>query len=485
MTETELQQLAKQWQEIKNSDERESFYDREVFPAIKQVVVPRERNLHKETYTHLILPVGLSPEPLILSILILQPEEVYLLYTSASKKYLDRIVQEADLRFNQVEKDEIDDTNVPEIYQKVRAIYDKWGQPKKVAVDISGGKKSMVGGCALAGSLIGARLFYVDSNFDPVSRKPEPGTETLRILENPYDVIGDLKWERARELFTQLDFVGAQRLLEELKSETSTPTAYEAFALLCEAYSAWDDWKIELALKSMQSAVDTIERYARLNPATPLHHQLERLQKQAAILATLQQALRHLEDEKKSELEVLTNPVLYLSIAATLRAGAIRQEQRGKLDVAALLWYRLIEFFSQQRLSNYGLRTAEPDYANVDLDETELLEKYRAIKHQENRSKKRGKEIVSCLPKPISLLEGYRILKALEDDFAHDQNLQGLRGKVEARDRGIFAHGFKPLSQKSYNDFKALAEKLVVSFQAANGCDRNSCWEDCCFIAML
>lgn len=480
MNEVEFKSLVQQWQSLKERNERDRFYEEKVFPLVMQSVVSRERLEHPQPYTHLILPVGLSPEPLILSIRILLPERIYLLYTKVSEQYLDRIVRDADLRISQVDKDEISDTNVPEIYQKVKAIYEKWGKPERVAVDISGGKKSMVGGCALAGSLIGARLFYVDSKFNREFGKPDPGSERLVILENPYDVFGDLELERAKELFAQKDFVGAQSLLEQLQQETSTPELYKALTLICEAYSGWDDWKIEHALEKMRQTVDTIKRYARLSSDTPLAHWLPRLQAQVHVLERLEEALRILDDKSRAELEVLAQPKLYLPMMATLRAGAIRQEQRGKLDVAALLWYRLIELLSQQRLSCYGLKTSSPEYALTGIDETELLSKYQAV----SRTLKVSTTGLLGLPRQISLIDGYILLKALDDPFVRKQDLQAIRGKVDARNKGIFAHGFKPLDQKSYNDFKDLAEKLLAAFRAVEP-DQDFCWDDCLFVEAL
>jgi hypothetical protein len=138
MSEVSLKQLSEQWKSI-DENTRERFYEEKLFPAIKNVVVAREQSNYPNPYTHLILPVGFSPEPLILSILILRPTKVYFLYTHDSGKYLDRIVSESGLMISQIDKDEILETNVPEIYQKVKAIYEKWGKPSRIAVDGSSG----------------------------------------------------------------------------------------------------------------------------------------------------------------------------------------------------------------------------------------------------------------------------------------------------------------------------------------------------------
>ena len=38
-----------------------------------------------------------------------------------------------------------------------------WGHPANIAVDITGGKKSMVGGAAMAGAALGANIYSVDN----------------------------------------------------------------------------------------------------------------------------------------------------------------------------------------------------------------------------------------------------------------------------------------------------------------------------------
>ncbi|MBI3243453.1 MAG: TIGR02710 family CRISPR-associated protein [Chloroflexi bacterium] len=482
MVEVDLKVLTEQWLAIQDRNERNSFYDEAVFPAIKQVVVAREQAELPVPYTHLILPVGLSPEPLILSILILRPEKVYLLYTRASERYLDRIFQETGLRLSQVDKDEVDETNVPDIYQKVKAIYTHWGRPDRIAVDVSGGKKSMVGGCALAGALIGARLFYMDSDFLQEFRKPSPGSERLAILSNPYDVFGDLELERAKALFHELDFAGAKRLLGELAARSSTPEQYTARAMLCEAYAAWDDWDITSAHERLSQVIGAVEKFARRDTDTPLAFAISSLRQQLDVLERLKQA-QALLAKSESELDALRTPKFFQPMLGSLRATALRQEQRGKRDVAALLWYRTIEFLSQQRLSSYNLRSGQIDYTQVAGGASaELLERYqKAFKTDDKKGKTKLPEV---LPDEVDLTKGYAFLQALGDEFAQKVHFGKIRSKVNARNKGVFAHGFVPLSQTDYEDFKSLALDLLGEFRALAH-DYADDWNNCEFIEAL
>lgn len=472
-----LKTLSVQWKSIETTEQREKFYQDKVFPAVKKFVVIREQEKYPEPYRYLILTVGLSPEPIILSILTLRPEYICLLYTEQSKRFLDQILEECNLKVSQVELCQIQETNLPHIYRSVRGIYEKWGHPDRIAVDPTGGTKAMVAGCALAGSMLGATLVYVNSNYIGHLRKPEPGSEQLITLDNPYDVFGDLKLKQAEYLFCQKDFVGAESLLHELERETSTPERYQSIALLCRAYAAWDDWKISQAIDALREALATVKRYSRVDSQTPLANQVSLLQEQLSVLGNLKQAIEQIDADGESE--VLGNPSWYLPMMATLRACAIRQEQRGKLDVAVLLWYRLVEFLSQQRLHSYGLITSSPNYQGLEIGEEELLEKFqKAI----NTEKKKNQSLdLKPLPKPISLMDGYTLLKALGDTLMDNQSLSTIRGKVNARDNGIFAHGFKPLNQKDYDGFKGLTEQLITTFKEIDPVNATY-WKECEFI---
>jgi CRISPR-associated protein (TIGR02710 family) len=475
ITEEKLKEISDHWKSIQDREERNNYYNSEVFPAIKEYVVSQEQKKHLFQSQYLILPVGLAPEPIILSILIIKPEKVYFLYTpgeKGSEQYLNRIVKETSLQIGQIDKDPIDETNVPDIYKKVKDIYEKWGKPEQIIIDISGGKKSMIGACTLASNIIGAKLVYMDSNFIQEFRKPEPGSEHLIILDNPYDVFGDLKFKRAIELYSQLDYVGAARILEELKKETSTPEEYEARCSLCHAYASWDDWQIEESQKEMQKAILFIENQRRLKHSTPLINQIQNLRTQDNVLNRLKQA----QDVSENVLEFLNKPELFQPMIGTLRACALRHERRGKLDIAALLWYRLIELLSQQRLSRYQIDTKRPNYSNTGLPEEQLGYRYYCRLFESNKSKD---TLPAKLPEDsISLIQGYALLMALNDPFTEKLHIGEIRSKVNSRNDGQFAHGFRPLSEESYVEFKKLADKLLSSFkviETQNIADWNSC----------
>ena len=132
---------------------------------VKKTFINKHKKLPKRKYDGLILTVGMSPEPLILSILALEPKRVGFLYTEETNHLLERIQQEIDLDINQLvdSSRKIDGSNTTEIYEKIMELYTNWDTPASLAVDITGGNRSMVSGAAMAGAVLGADIYYVDN----------------------------------------------------------------------------------------------------------------------------------------------------------------------------------------------------------------------------------------------------------------------------------------------------------------------------------
>ena len=191
---------------------RDTFYDEHLFPLVKGLFLSKPQNHPQKQYDALILTVGLSPEPLILSISAMNPKQVGLLHTSDTAIFLDRIQQETGLKLHQLRRREIGGSNTAEVYKVIMELYEEWRHPANIAVDITGGKKSMVGGAAMAGAALGADIYYVD-NTAFTHGKPEPGSEYLSLLDNPYTIFGDLEVSKAKDLYNNHDYAGGTAYL--------------------------------------------------------------------------------------------------------------------------------------------------------------------------------------------------------------------------------------------------------------------------------
>ena len=450
-----------------------AFYDENIFPLVKEVFINKNRPQKK--YDALILTVGLSPEPLILSILAIKPTHVGLLYTNETERSLERILQEAELTLSQLAAgaSKIDGSNVTEIYEAIMALYTGWNSPANIAVDITGGKKSMVSGAAMAGAVLGADIYYVDTNhFDRDLGKPEPGSEFLSLLDNPYTVFGDMEAEKANDLYQRHDYAGAQRIFDRLQGQVGDAykaKVYEAYALLCTTYEAWDNLDIGRGEAFLGRLFDLLNQFPRLDGLSRLYAFQSCLVKQKEALSCLRQ--------------LVADPQVVLSIpdgfhfAFTLYYNALRREEQGKLDLACLILYRLLEWIGQHRLAQHGINTHEPDYSKIceDMIFNQYKEKETEIFGRSNRS---------TLPTPIGLVDGFLILHALDDPIVNDLDWGKFRNQVETRNQNIYAHGMSRIDSKAFNAFQKTVNALFTKAQELADINANTFREQHKFIVL-
>ncbi len=262
----EFNRLVQQWKNMDHESQEgrlaaAEFYDRVLFPLIKEHFLNNPQNHPKRNYYGLILSVGMSPEPLILSILALKPERVAFLYTADTEQYLDRIIDETGLSVNQTEKREISSSNVTDIYDAIMHLYEKWGKRSDIAIDITGGKKAMVTGAAMAGVVLGADIYYVDNaRYLPKLRRPDPGSEFLSVLPNPLEGFARYK----RTLTFQIDAIIKETIHENQEDGQKVREFFQKAGFSI-------DGKMNALQFSVSSDNPALKRYGAI-PVRILHH---------------------------------------------------------------------------------------------------------------------------------------------------------------------------------------------------------------------
>ena len=191
----EFDELVKEW---KNMDRSKAitYYDQKIFPLVKEKF--NKDNGPDKQYEGLILTVGFSVQPLILSIGAISPQRIGLLYTPATAHLCSQIQTETAYTSGSVDCCEIDGSNPNGIYETIWELRfsENWENFENIAVDITGGKNAMAAGAGLAASVIPADIYYVDSDsYLPDFRMPEPGSEYLRRLESPFESTAYGKWK--------------------------------------------------------------------------------------------------------------------------------------------------------------------------------------------------------------------------------------------------------------------------------------------------
>jgi len=475
------------WREMDRSSEKlriasEEYYKKELMPLIIEYFIQENAKKISGSCDAMVLTLGTSYEPLVLSISVLKPEKVLILYTDKSHHLLDDVIEFTKLKPSQYVATDVDAENPLQLYRKIKDVYEKWGRPRNIYVDFTGGTKSMAAGCAMAGSAIGAKLIYIAGNFLTDLRKPEPGSEKLCYIDDPYTVFGDLEREQAISLFNKMDYVSAYRIFEELEQRVPGTKEYSALKYISKAYNAWDSLDISGAADNLSKCYEIVVTEGKIDKSFVLNSHIEKLEKQLGVIRVLEKI--HCSEEAAKNKSVIFDNIGYL--IANLYQNAMRREKQEKYEMASLLLYRILEIVEQKRLWNYGVDTSDADFTKLCEDEKVLLEKANKI----IRSVK-GFNEWKQLDKKISLLAGYILLAAVGDDIIKTKkpgkeidSINRLRNKVEARNNSIFAHGYEFISKEKYNEFKKVVEDYMNLLCSIEGIDKEELFDSCEFIKL-
>ncbi len=473
------------WREMDRSTEEhrmlaEEYYKTKLMPLIIDYFL--EENFVQEECDAMVLTLGTSYEPLVLSISALRPKKVLILYTNKSFHLLDDVIEFTKLKPSQYIATDVDAENPLQLYQKIKKMYEKWERPKNIYVDFTGGTKSMAAGCAMAGSTIGAKLIYIGGNYLADLRKPEPGSEKLCYIDDPYMVFGDLERKQAISLFNKMDYVSAYRLFKELEERIPGTKEYSTLKYISKAYNAWDSLDISGASENLSKCCEIIANEGKLERRFILNAHIEKLEKQLNAIKVLEKI--HCSKEAIRDKSIIFNNIGYL--IANLYHNAMRREKQEKYEMASLLLYRILEIVEQKRLWNYGVDTSDADFTKLCEDQKNLLESANKI-----IKKLKGFSEWKELDRKVSLIAGFIILAVVGDEIIKTKkpgkeadSINRLRSKVDARNNSIFAHGYEFIDRKKYMEFKKVVEEYMNLLCYLEGINKDEIFSICEFIKL-
>lgn len=417
MPEMNFKDKIKKWSTIVGS-EKKTFYDEQIFDDVLQRFTRNSKRL-KGKYKTIISLVGFSPEPIILAINALAPEEVYFLITPETKDQIDLICAKTGLKASQTEKVHIASSDITEIYAAIKNILRR-KEPKSVAIDITGGKKVMGAGAAVAGSFLECDMFYVDyEKYLPDGRTPYPGTEFLNFLPNPYSIFGDITEKRALELYNKGNYAAAVEILGQLQSKVPDPRPVEIKRLVMSVFQHWEEYQFDKADRCANQAIEKINKYRIYNE----------------LIEPLQQRLFVLN-------QIISDDARYIVLNHFYMAQV--NLNRHKYDFAVLMLYRTLELlFSYQLLNKYHIDVSKPEYEKY----PGLLEKFNA---KIPKAFGANAKLSNNLPPKIGFMYGAILLAVFNDTLIKDIELDKLRKQADNRNKGILAHGSKPNTEKQF-----------------------------------
>lgn len=344
--------------------------------------------------------VGYSSLPIVLSLVEIQPrEKFYFLHSRAtapqcdeitnrvremmfdpSPNGLDPLIDSADAcslldRVTRAERLEITDPSDPVatfklIKEIINDVRNELGSDKRIALDLTGGKNTMIGGGFTAGAIFGSSnnidMFYVDSkSYDENLGVPTPGTEFLSRLENPYDVYNVQTVQSAKELFSKHNYDAAVSLWEGVRDKLkSRATQYALEAELkvvqrnlgmANCYRFWDAFDYEAATKQKFFLFNKCRKGYWGYNKKHTHNKIDVLD----ILSQMSDWKTLFEEEKR-----------VIHYAVDRYQNAIRREESGKLDDGMVRFAQVIEMLSIYRVYQIAAenKLIDQDGSNVTKD---------------------------------------------------------------------------------------------------------------------
>lgn len=483
----ELREKTEQWMQLerKTLEQRklaDQFYDANMMKLIEEDFIDRNGNKVFETVDNLVISVGTSYEPIVLNISLLLPGRILFIYTEKSEETLDKVIEYCNLKAAEYDKQKVNEIDPIDIYRVIKQAYMKWERPERMYIDFTGGTKAMSAAAALAGAMINVQMVYVASDDYLVDfRKPNPGSENLIYIDNPLAVFGDLEIDKAIALFKKFNFSGARERLESLQESIPDPDMRQQLHfifLLADAYDAWDALEFGRAWKSMAELYRQLKRDVRMHPDFILADKIDQIKAQEDQLKKLS-CIHDMIKGKRSN-EILNTKEIIYPLMFTMYMNAETREQQGKLDMATLLIYRLLEMIEQRRLSGYGLFVSEMHYEEMKIDEKKFsflkdADSARKVEWLRDEVRDIRMKIYNnvrsvYLPDPVSLLDGFIILAALKDPLMIPVKgnsialLKRMRSVVHLRNNSIFAHGLGPVGENDYIKFRDFVLEMFKHF---------------------
>jgi hypothetical protein len=292
MKEAELEKQTKRyWSQNGDSGERLTWYVKNLLP--RELAYARDRSClpgPDKTCDLLVLMLGYSPEPLLQMIAAYKPKQVLMVlnkqydvsrngqlgkengvsYYNREFKGAFQLLQTQELnQFALQQPPQILPEQMREagdnpveifrfLFKELKELFPEMRNPngtqKRIILDITGAKKSMVAGAYLFASFANVPVSYVDfDKYDPRQGKPYGYTCKIDELDNPTEKFRLRDWARLEQLYTQYAFRSALELLKGLisameeKFEVSSlfePAEIDAARRLedvLKVYKLWDE----------------------------------------------------------------------------------------------------------------------------------------------------------------------------------------------------------------------------------------------------
>ena len=196
MNKNKFQSNVKEWVRLSSEGqflEAKSFYFDILFEDIINAFV--ERNAYSFSGIDVLFSIlGYSPEPIILTRHVLKPQKHVIFYHNVGEDF-EKQIKPFLVKFMGGEYTlvELKDLSFSTIYSTLKEQMVLL-PATQYAIDITGGKKSMVASASIFARDYNFNVLYVDyDEYMPALRRPMPGSEILDLVYAPYRDLPDVR----------------------------------------------------------------------------------------------------------------------------------------------------------------------------------------------------------------------------------------------------------------------------------------------------
>lgn len=406
----------------------------------------------------LVSMVGFSPETTVSTAHTLRPRHLVLVYSKKSHKNLDHIHEQLVARRGVLSPRSIttrlcEAADPADIYKVIHAALDEARhlldlEPEAASeyIDITGGKKVMSATSALVAWQLDLNICYIDSDIDPLTRKPAPGSTRVIELGNPMTIFGAEELAVGERLFDAGNHGAAREHFDAMSRRVTDPGPATARLHLADLYAAWSG----LDFARLAEFIPRVQTDLRTQRLILGADQLSRLEHQLGYLTRL----------------VADTDARPRALLASYHMLGGHYDDLGRHDFAALLFYRTIESTLQSRLElAHGIDASEPDYAGVTQEAMARWAELNAAIY--------GAEPASFdQPYKLGLMASVVLLAALDDPLiarvrlGEVKGLQNLRRLSDTRNRSVLAHGHETIQPAQLQQLRHLAGEFVAAIDA-------------------
>lgn len=427
----------------------------------KRFVINNPAQLINESFKGriLICSVGMRPLPVILTTLIIQPQKLYLLHSTDSRKDAETVCNDPliqaipHLSPNRIILRQLSLTDAPQNYALFQQIVNETHREDasaKFIVDISGGVKVM--GTSLAAAAFWLRIPVVYQLGEEVAGIIKPFSERLIEVKNPYEYFGSAELRSINELFNVGNYDAALticRTMRETIGDISVLGILDLAEQFVVLYRDWDAF-------AHSPLADSTER----KMATRLQTLFAHMQRFGVAFADEEQVaqniifLQQLEQQWQADQRNQTDRYRLVDIFSS----AQRRAAAGKYDDAVARLYRCLEMSASiclVRDCNIGdAKKPAFTYFIEQLGDLPTLEQAFLQKARYNLPKER-----LGLHAQMTLLQ----FSALSVHKAIAGIYQGMETEalMEKRNRSILAHGTVAVTTGEYLQFERKTSDIV------------------------